>query len=84
MFTQAYFVDRCDMTRIKLKFIYASTGDLSAGVDFFEQGKVQVHCAKSKMESLLLTQLGRCVKEELLTNFDEETNVVSKRLLGSF
>ena len=76
---QAYFVDRCDMTRIKMKFIYASTGDLSAGVDFFEQGKVQVHCSKSKMESLLITQLGRCVKEELLTNLDEETNVVSKK-----
>lgn len=67
------------MTRIKLKFVFAATADLSRGIDFFEQRKVHVHFAKEKMEALLLSQLKKCIKEELLTNLDEENNEVTKK-----
>ena len=52
----AYFVDRCDLTRIRLKFIFAATEDLSRAIDFFQQKQAHVHSASDKMESILSTQ----------------------------
>ena len=76
---QAYFVERCDMTRLKLKFAYAATAELSNAIDFFEQNKVQVHNFQEKMEEILRSELRKCVKEEIVSNLDEETNEISKK-----
>jgi hypothetical protein len=76
---QAYFVDRCDMTRMKMKFIFAATADFCRDIDFFEQSKVHVHNTQEKMEDILLSQLRKCVVETELNNLDEETNEISKK-----
>lgn len=71
-FLQAYFVERCDMTRLKLKFIYAATASLSRNIDFFEQNKVQVHHSWDKMDSILYTQLKKTVQSKFLEEESEE------------
>lgn len=71
-FLQAYFVERCDMTRLKLKFIYAATASLSRDIDFFEQNKVQVHHSWNKMDSILYTQLKKTVQSKFLEEEEEE------------
>ena len=72
---QAFFVERCDMTRIILKFLFAATADLSSGIDFFEQDEVQVHCAQEKMRDLLWTQMSKVVVETEVKKLDEQGNV---------
>ena len=63
---QAYFEERQDMTRLKLKFIYASTAGLDNAIDFFEMNKVQMHNAREKMENILYTQLKKFVQSKYL------------------
>jgi len=75
---QAYFVDRQDMTRIKLKFVYANTASLVKAIDFFEMNKVQMHNAKEKMESILYIQLKKIVQSRYLED-EEEDEVIKKR-----
>ena len=72
-------MDRQDLTRIKLKFIYAATEELCVAIDFFEQEKVQVHNAREKMEKVLYRQLQKTVKEELINNLDKESNDISRK-----
>ena len=69
---QAYFVERQDMTRLKLKFIYASTAGLDKAIDFFEMNKVQMHNAREKMENILYTQLKKCVQSKYLQHEDDD------------
>ena len=51
------------MTRIKMKFVFAATSDLSKVIDFYEQQKVHVHNAREKLE--LMSQLRKCVVDEV-------------------
>ena len=74
-----YFVDRCDLTRIRLKFIFAATEDLSRAIDFFEQKDAHVHTASDKMERILCTQYRKVLDESELSTLDEETNELSKK-----
>ena len=75
----AYFVDRCDLTRIRLKFIFAATEDLSRAIDFFEQKQAHVHSASDKMESIISTQYRKVLEESELSTLDEETNELSQK-----
>ena len=76
---QELFVNRCDLFRIKLKFIFAATSDFCNAVDFFEQSTAHVHSEQEKLEDILMTQLRKTVQETELQNLDEETNEMSKK-----
>ena len=75
----AYFVDRCDLTRLRLKFIYAATDDLSRAIDHFEQKGAHIHTASDQMERILTTQYRKVLDESELSTLDDETNVMSKK-----
>ena len=74
-----YFVDRCDLTRIRLKFIFSATEDLSRAIDFFEQKDAHVHVAFDKMEQILCTQYRKVLEESELSILDDETNELGKK-----
>ena len=75
----AYFVDRCDLTRLRLKFIYAATDDLSRAIDHFEQKGAHIHTASDQMERILTTQYRKVLDESELSTLDDETNVMGKK-----
>ena len=66
------------MTRMKLKFVFAATSDLTKAIDFFEKDKAQVHNTYEKLEQILVNQMRKCLEESELDNLDFEDNTASK------
>ena len=74
-----YFVERCDINRIRLKFIFAATRDLNNAIDFFEEQAAHIHNTSEKLEQVLSTQYRKVLDESELTKLDEETDELRKK-----
>ena len=75
---KSFFVDRQDMSKLKLYFVYAASEDLTAAIDFFEQRKVNVHNCSEKLEKILLAQMRKVIDESELMTLDREEKVIRK------
>ena len=73
-----FYVDRCDLTRIRLKFLYAANRDFCTDIDFFEEKAAHVHNTGKRLEDILMKQYRKIVKETEITKLDEEDNIVRK------
>ena len=74
-----YFVERCDINRIRLKFIFAATRDLNVAIDFFEEQAAHIHNTSEKLESILCTQYRKILDESELSLLDDETDELRKK-----
>ena len=67
------------MTRMKLKFVFAATSELTKAIDFFEKDKAQVHNTYKKLKQILVNQMRKCLEESESNNLDLEDDTVSKK-----
>ena len=74
-----FFVDRCDLTRIKLKFIFAATCDLNEAIDYFEKRGAHIHNTSTKLEDILVTQYRKVFEESVYNDLDEDDNLKLKK-----
>ena len=54
---QTWFVEKQDMSRLKMLFVYAASEDMTDAIDFFEKRDTSVHLASDKLEKILRTQM---------------------------
>ena len=73
-----YFVDKEFESLLKLQFIVAATRDIMAAISYFEERENKIHLARTKMESILRSQLLKFVKKGLVENRDDEGNIEMK------
>ena len=57
----AFFVDREEMSQLKLNFINAATLDFTEKIDFFESRSANIHNTVDTLENLLFDQLSKFV-----------------------
>ena len=74
-----YFVERCDISRIRLKFIFAATKDLSLAIDFFEEKKAHVHNTSDKLEQILCDQYRKVLDESELSEIVDDSDDLQKK-----
>ena len=73
-----FYVERCDITRIKLKFIFAANSDFNDAVDYFEKRGAHIHNTSSKLEDILVTQYRKVFDETVYNKLDEDDNLKLK------
>lgn len=74
-----YFVEREDLTSLKLKFVFAATGPMTEKIDFFEKNEAHVHNIADAIESIYVDQL-RCILDDSeLSVLDFETDELRKK-----
>ena len=79
-----FFVDRRDMSALKLKFVYSATKDLTLAVDYFESRDINVNDAGDKVESILVNQMRTILEDKVFNNLDgEEVTKKSRKELVS-
>ena len=75
----SYFVDRLDLTRIRLKFIFSATRDLNDAIDFFEEKSAHIHNTSDKLEQILCTQYRKVLDESELSILNDDTDELVKK-----
>ena len=75
---QQYFVEQREMAQLKLRFVVAATRAFDEAIDYFEGNEEHAHEIYEKMESILVSQLQRVMKEEELRCVDDEDNITLK------
>ena len=75
----AYFVDREDMTKLKLLYINSVTMHTTKMIDFFEHRGANIHNAADVIEGILVQEMKNILEETEFSNLDFETNEVSNK-----
>ena len=76
---KAYLVDREWMTFLKIKFVYGGIRELIEGIDYFEKRDSLVHEIRSKMESLLRSQILKFHNETAVNEVENDMISIRKK-----
>jgi len=74
-----FFVDKRDMSEIKMTFINAATVELTHAIDFFESNDINVHNVGDKLESLMRSQMSKVLEEKEIVTLNEENDTFEKK-----
>ena len=75
----AYFVDREDLTRLKLKFVFAATASMTEKIDIFEKNQANIHNAANIIENIYVDQLHCIIDDSELSVIDSENDELRKK-----
>ena len=74
-----FFVDKRDMSEIKMTFINAATVEMTHAIDFFESNDINVHNVGDKLESLMRSQMSKVFEEKEIVTLNEENDSFEKK-----
>ena len=74
-----WFVNRRDMSKLKMMFVYASTLDMTEAIDFFESRDVNIHNAADKLENIMYIQMRKVLDETEVTKYNDDTDTIEKK-----
>ena len=74
-----FFVDRRDMSEIKMTFINAATAEMTDAIDFFESNDINVHNVSDRLESLMRSQMSKVFVENVIVTLNEENETFEKK-----
>ena len=76
---KAYLVDREWMAFLKIKFVYGGIRELIEGIDYFEKRDSVAHEIRSKMESLLRSQILKFHNETAVNEVENDMISICKK-----
>ena len=74
------FYERCDINRIRLKFLLANMAEYTKTIKFLEDRTAHVHNIGEKLEEILVGQLGKVLDDSEFNELDEDGNLVRKSI----
>ena len=73
-----FYSDRCDITRIKLKFVFGAVSEYTKNIKFLEDRSAHIHNIGDKLENILVSQCRKVLCDSEINELDEEKNLVRK------
>ena len=73
-----FYVERCDLNRIRLKFLLANSSEYLKNIKFFEERSAHVHNTGMKLEDILVSQMSKVLDDKEFNELDDEDNLVRK------
>ena len=73
-----FYVERCDITRIRLKFLLANFAEFTKNIKFFEDRNAHVHNVGDKLEDILVSQYSKILDDSEYNELDANGDLTRK------